>query len=178
MASRGVNKVALVSSYESGMSIPEVSNLSGLSRSAVRYHLKKAGVLRSVTEGVRNASKRGRLGSGFRGKKREFTESHCESISKAKIAHAEKHAKGLSNRSSGYSEFTRGENKGRSLHRVIMEKHIGRKLGRNEHVHHIDGNKRNNDISNLELMSASNHAAHHAKENHKLRRRNKNGTWS
>ena len=32
-----------------------------------------------------------------------------------------------------------------------MENHIGRKLEKGEIVHHIDGNKKNNDISNLYL---------------------------
>ena len=42
-------------------------------------------------------------------------------------------------------------------HRYVMETHIGRRLDRNEHVHHIDFNKINNDINNLELLSASEH---------------------
>jgi hypothetical protein len=36
-------------------------------------------------------------------------------------------------------------------HRYVMEQHIGRPLLSGENVHHIDGNKINNDISNLEL---------------------------
>ena len=34
-----------------------------------------------------------------------------------------------------------------------MEHSLGRKLLSTENVHHIDGNKQNNDISNLELWS-------------------------
>lgn len=37
-------------------------------------------------------------------------------------------------------------------HRIIMEKHIKRKLLPEEIVHHIDGNKRNNKIENLLLL--------------------------
>lgn len=37
-------------------------------------------------------------------------------------------------------------------HRLVMEKHLGRFLQEHEIVHHIDGNRQNNDISNLELM--------------------------
>lgn len=37
-------------------------------------------------------------------------------------------------------------------HRYVMEQHLGRKLLRSEVVHHMDGNKQNNDISNLELV--------------------------
>ena len=46
-------------------------------------------------------------------------------------------------------------------HREVMEKHLGRKLKPNEHVHHIDGNPRNNAIDNLMLVSASEHAKIH-----------------
>ncbi|MBT6047822.1 MAG: HNH endonuclease [Candidatus Scalindua sp.] len=42
-------------------------------------------------------------------------------------------------------------------HRLVVEKKIGRYLKRNEIVHHIDGNKQNNDISNLKYMSKSEH---------------------
>jgi hypothetical protein len=38
-----------------------------------------------------------------------------------------------------------------SEHRYVMEQHLGRKLLRTESVHHRDGDKLNNDISNLEL---------------------------
>lgn len=36
-------------------------------------------------------------------------------------------------------------------HILVMSKHIGRSLLKNEMVHHKDGNRTNNDISNLEL---------------------------
>ena len=42
-------------------------------------------------------------------------------------------------------------------HRLVMEEHIGRYLLPNEHVHHIDGDKSNNKIENLELLSPNNH---------------------
>ena len=43
------------------------------------------------------------------------------------------------------------------LHRYVMEQFLGRKLKRSEHVHHIDGNRHNNDIANLQIMSCSEH---------------------
>ena len=48
------------------------------------------------------------------------------------------------------------------LHRVVMENHINRLLEPNEIVHHKDGNKHNNDISNLELMDSKEHNRMHS----------------
>lgn len=43
------------------------------------------------------------------------------------------------------------------VHRKIVEQHIGRKLTTDEIVHHIDGNKTNNTIENLQVMTRSEH---------------------
>ena len=59
----------------------------------------------------------------------------------------------------GYLRVSNGE----YVHRLVMEKHLGRKLSTSEHVHHIDGNVRNNDISNLELVTNSTHRKLHTK---------------
>lgn len=48
-------------------------------------------------------------------------------------------------------------------HRWLMEQKLGRKLDSNEFVHHIDGDKSNNNVSNLCIMSRSEHARLHAK---------------
>lgn len=46
-------------------------------------------------------------------------------------------------------------------HRLVMEKHIGRALHNFEVVHHRDGDKANNELSNLELMTRGGHSVHH-----------------
>lgn len=49
-------------------------------------------------------------------------------------------------------------------HRIVVENNIGRLLRKDELVHHIDGNKTNNNISNLLIVSASEHTRIHANE--------------
>ena len=47
-------------------------------------------------------------------------------------------------------------------HRVVAERILGRKLKSGEVVHHIDGNKRNNNPENLHIFSSQKeHAEHH-----------------
>ena len=61
---------------------------------------------------------------------------------------------------SGYKTITR-EGKSRPAHDVLIEEILGRPLADNEVVHHIDGNKNNNDPENLQVMDRAEHTRLH-----------------
>ena len=48
-----------------------------------------------------------------------------------------------------------------SEHVLIMERSMGRRIAADECVHHIDGDKSNNNLSNLELLKRGDHSRHH-----------------
>ena len=56
------------------------------------------------------------------------------------------------------------KNKEMLVHRILMEKILGRKLREDEVVHHKDGIRGNNNIDNLEVMTISEHIKLHRKK--------------
>lgn len=57
-----------------------------------------------------------------------------------------------------YVRVTSGPQRNRYVHHLVMEARLGRRLLPGEEVDHIDGNTLNNDYTNLQLMTASEHA--------------------
>ena len=51
----------------------------------------------------------------------------------------------------------------RDRHRLVMEARLGRRLGYNEIVHHLDGDSRNDDPGNLAVVGRGYHNTIHAR---------------
>ncbi len=49
-------------------------------------------------------------------------------------------------------------------HRHVMQQHLGRKLERHEHVHHLNGVKTDNRVENLVVLTISEHGRVHGKK--------------
>ena len=61
--------------------------------------------------------------------------------------------------------------------RLVMEKTIGRFLSKDEIVHHVDGNRSNDSLSNLTITTLSVHQSEHQKETAMSMKRDKNGRF-
>jgi transposase-like protein len=64
----------------------------------------------------------------------------------------------------GYRRLSAPGGKQIMEHRKVMEEFLGRKLGKNEHVHHLNGNKLDNRIENLSIYTPDKHSKLHSKQ--------------
>ena len=79
----------------------------------------------------------------------------------ARIARESAEKRGDMQRRTGKLWHTYVKRSGRHEHRVIAERLLGRSLTRREVVHHIDENPKNNDPSNLMIITQGQHMREH-----------------
>lgn len=76
---------------------------------------------------------------------------------------------GIGEQKNPYKRIRIGE-KCIKLHRWIVENHLGRCLLKNETVHHINGNKHDNRLENLQVMDRGEHMRLHVKNRLRIKK--------
>lgn len=171
-------KEIIISMYvDEQKSIVDIHREKNIPISTVRYTLFVAKKLRTRADGVLLAKIKNKFPSRKGIKRGAMPQETKDKIREKAIYRGMTRARGKTVKQSGYIEMTRGEHKGRREHDVIMEEILGRRLQKNEVVHHIDGNRANNEIHNLVVMDFREHARLHALENYKKRERDKYGRF-
>lgn len=150
-------KKYLETEYTSGKTLKEIGDTLGVTIACVRKYFVKYGIKRRTKkEYVNRREKNHNWKGGRRATPGGYIQLHMP-----QHPNCDKH---------GYVYE----------HRYVMEQAIGRYLTANEVVHHIDENKSNNDISNLMLLTNSEHVALHMmlNKNKKIKRNEESRTLS
>ena len=141
-----LTKEYLLKCYDLDMKLIEIAEEVKCSREAVGMYMKKHGIVSRS----RIPNNKGRI----------FSEEHKANLSLAAKQEKNWRYNGGNGMRGGYK--TKRINDDYVLvHRLTIEKEIGRKLESWEYVHHKDFDKLNNDIDNLQVMSASSHTTLH-----------------
>lgn len=167
---------AIKECYLGGISTHAVAKKFGVSVGAVYNHLKAAGLVRTgpdqfkyttwhISEEERNRCRE--LGKKYGGK-------YLQKAIEAHRIHGAGHKK---LRDDGYiatyyPDHPDANKDGYVMeHRLVMERFLGRRLEKDEVVHHINEIRTDNRIENLMLMTPSTHMSYHSKKRHAERRR-------
>jgi hypothetical protein len=107
----------------------------------------------------------------------KFCSSKCYHISTRGMISPNHHRKGkvigvpvgtiIYEKDSGYLRIKIGCMYWQRLHRFIMEKYLNRKLKKHEHVHHLNSRRDDNSLTNLVVLTNSEHRLLHFMQNKK-----------
>lgn len=127
----------------------------GYDPKSVYNFLKKNGLVRSRSDAVKLFCENNPCEW-----KRNLSDDRKRKIVEARAKFLETHPRKRSLTDRGYIRIKLN---GRKVleHVLVMEQHIGRRLGPDECVHHINGNHSDNRLDNLQLMTKSEHARLH-----------------
>lgn len=171
-----ISKEDLAKAYKRLGTIQKVADEYGVSKKLILNHMKEKGVKRnpsSKKQGEDYVNKLRRLSAdGLNGvqiaKKLKTSSSTVYTIAaRENIKITNNFHVGFIVTGSGYKLLRAinhpfSDSKGYVReHRLVMEGFLGRYLEIGECVHHIDGNKMNNSIENLELMTIEQHVRFH-----------------
>lgn len=133
-------KEYLIKEYEHGKSMGNIAEQLNITPSCVRKYFVKYGIARRGN--CDHFRDKPFNNPNWRGGKKEYKDGYI-------TIYCPDHPKAM---------------KGKYVyeHQLVVEEHIGRILRSDEVVHHIDGNKHNNDINNLLLMTNSDHLRLHS----------------
>ena len=147
-----INKALVCKLYKAGDSSPVLAKKFGVASITIRRILEEHGIkIRSYREMTLNAIKQGRNSNS------ELQRKTASKLWTGKGNPRYRHGK-----NNGY-KMIKVDNKWIPEHRYIMEEHLGRKLEKNEVVHHMNFDRHDNRIENLEVMTIAEHISLHRK---------------
>lgn len=169
---RSVSDNEIITLYEGGLSSVEVGELAGLSSTHIVRVIKGAGMqVRSQSEALTISHARPWVREKMSNNRAGIPcpESVKETLRQRIGPKNHNWRAGLTMQQDGYLIFStspaNGEHAGRLLHRIIAEWKIDRPLREGEVVHHIDGDRLNNDPGNLQVLpSQSEHSKLHGRQ--------------